>query len=190
VAIEEPPATRLIQRPGSAAALMPSEWRDPDDVTPGARRTPRAIAGWRTYDPLRKMMGHAASGISTAHVLAADLLREQVDLALLGFSAARPLIYVAQTPLPRWGLGPAALAQMRAVRSLRRVVGLFSPPQLLMLEVIVLRNITLRQWVLTRDPPSPAREEKRRLLIVLDRLAAHYEGEIESDLASGRRLPP
>jgi hypothetical protein len=82
------------------------------------------------------------------------------------------------------------MAQMRAVRSVRRVVLLFSAPQLVMIEAIILRNTTLRQWAMTRDPASPVKLEKQRLLIVLERLAQHYDGEVADDLAKGRRLPP
>jgi hypothetical protein len=169
---------------------MAASWVDPADLTPDARKVPRTVHGWRTYCPLRRMLGHPNSGIEPGHILAADMLREQVDLVLLGFAAARPLIYVAQSALPRWGLGPAAMAQMRAVRSVRRVVLLFSAPQLVMIEAIILRNTTLRQWAMTRDPASPVKLEKQRLLIVLERLALHYDGEVADDLAKGRRLPP
>ena len=169
---------------------MPSEWNDPADTTPDARRTPRTVQGWRSYDPLRRMLGHPRSGIEPMHILAADMLREQVDLALLGYAVTRPLIYVQQFSQPRWGLGPDAVKQMRAVRSLRRVVLLFQPPQLLMIEVIILRNTTLTQWAKTRVPAATVKLEKQRLMVVLDRLATHYDGEIMDDLAKGRRLPP
>ncbi len=168
---------------------MAAEWRDPDDITPGARRTPRSIAGFRRYDPLRKMSGHPNSGIGASHIHAADKFREQVDLATMGYAAVRPLIFVAQYAAPRWGLTRPEIARMRALRSVRRVMGLFAPPQLLLLEAIVLRNITLRQWVQATVPLSSSRLEKRRLMIILDRLAEHYEAEIEDDLARGRRLP-
>ena len=169
---------------------MAASWTDPADLTPDARRVPRTVSAWRSYDPLRRMLGHPRSGIEPMHILAADMLREQVDLALLGFSATRPLIYVQQFSQPRWGLGPDAVKQMRAVRSLRRVALLYQPPQLLMIEAIILRNTTLRQWSMSRVPASPVKIEKQRLMVVLDRLATHYDGEIMDDLAKGRRLPP
>ena len=169
---------------------MVATWVDPSDIKPNASHVPRRLTGFRSYDPLRRMLVHARSGIEPVHILAADMLREQVDLALFGYAAARPLIYVTQSAMPRWGLGPAAKAQMRAVRSVRRVVLLFHPPQLLMIEVIILRNTTLTQWAKSRDPASPVKTEKQRLMIVLDRLALHYQGEIANDLAIGKRLPP
>jgi hypothetical protein len=123
-----------------------------------------------------------------AHVRAADKLREAVDLATMGFSGQRPLIYVQQVPQPRFGLGPAALAQMRAVRSVRRVVRLFAPPQIDMLDWIVLRNLTLRQWTHRITPKLNAAAERRRLLVILDRLAEHFDAEVQDDIARGRRL--
>jgi len=188
--INDPPVSRLLQRPGSVAALMPAAWVDPDDIKPDAKHKPAAIAGWRSYDPLRKMAGHPNSGVGQGHILAADKLREQVDLATLGFSALRPLIYVSQFALPRWGLGPAAIAQMRAVRSVRRVVALFSPPQLLLLDAVILRNRTLRAYCLSSDPPASALLTKRVLLLILDRLAEHYDAEIQDEIARGKRLTP
>ena len=190
VEIEDPPASRLVQRPGAPAALMAGEWRDPSDTTPDARRVPRSVSGWRTYCPLRKMSGHPASGIAAGHIAAADMLREQVDLAMLGYSTVRPLIYVAQFSQPRWGLSRAEVEQMAALRSVRRAIKLFSLAELLMLESIVLRNMTLRQWVQACVPPSSSAIEKRRLLSILDRLAEHYDSEIQDDLARGRRLLP
>jgi len=180
----------MVQRPGAPAALMAGSWTDPTDLTPDARRVPRKVSGWRTYDPLRKLSGHPHSGITAEHIAAADMLREQVDLATLGHSTVRPLIYVAQFSQPRWGLGRGELEQLAALRAVRRVIRLFTPPQLVQLEAIVLRNITLRQWAQSRVPVSPSAVEKRKLLVILDRLAEHYDSEIQDDLARGRRLPP
>jgi hypothetical protein len=187
--LDAPPVARLKQRPGAQAALMPTEWRDPDDVTPGARRTPRTIAGWRTYCPLRKMSGHPNSGIGAQHIHAADMLREQVDIATMGYSGARPLIFVTQSVQPRWGLTISDVKQMRALRSVRRVVALFDGMQLRMLDAVVLRNITLRQWIIGCGGLTTTKHEKRRLMTILDRLSEYYDAEIENDLASGRRLP-
>jgi hypothetical protein len=187
--LDAPPASRLVQRPGTRAALMPTEWRDPDDITPGARRTPRTIAGWRTYCPLRKMAGHPNSGIGAQHIHAADMLREQVDIITLGYSGVRPLIFVTQSTQPRWGLSASDAKQMRALRSVRRVVLLFDAIQLRMLDAIVLRNVTLRQWVQGGGGLATSKHEKRRLMTILDRLSEYYDAEIEDDLARGRRLP-
>ena len=187
--LDPPPAARLKQRPGTPAALMAAEWRDPADTTPGARRTPRSIAGFRRYDPLRKMAGHPNSGIGANHIHAADAFREQVDLATLGYSTVRPLIYVAQFSQPRWGLSASDMKQMQAIREVRRVIRLFAPTQLIMLEAIVLRNVTLRQWVIGCGVVTTSKHEKRRLMVILDRLAEYFDADIENDLASGRRLP-
>jgi hypothetical protein len=167
---------------------MAGTWIDPDDIRPDARRVPRSITGLRRYDPLRKLSGNAHSGISALHIMAADSFREQVDLAMLGYSGVRPLIFVAQSPEPRWGLGPGALAQMRATRSVKRVLKLFDVAQLWMLDAIVLQNITLTQWTRSRDPVAAIRTEKTKLLVILDILAEYYDADVQDDLAKGKRL--
>ncbi len=182
------PALRLVEEPPSRHA-MPSTWRDPDDVTPGARRTPRTITGWRHFDPLRRMLLHPNSGLTAQHVQAADVLRECVDIATLGYSGTRPMIFVAQSHLPRTGMGPAALAMTRAQRVVRRVVKLFTPGELLLLQTVVLGNVSVREWTRHQDPPSSQLVEKRRLLLILDKLAEHFASDIEDDVARGRRLP-
>lgn len=170
---------------------MPAVWRDPEDITPGARRTPKEIVGWRTYCPLRRMSGHPNSGITAQHIMAADRLREQVDLATLGYSAARPLIFIAHAPASRYGLGPKEVDQMRAVREVRRVVKLFTIPDLDIIQSVLLANWSLRQWVAhpaCRSKSSAT--EKRKLLLILDRLVAHFDSDIEDELARGSRLTP
>jgi hypothetical protein len=169
---------------------MRADWTDPDDIRPNSSKAPRKIHGWRTYCPLRRMSGHPASGITERHIMAVDKLREQVDLAVLGYSAERPLIYVAQFPLPRWGLGQSAIEQMRAVRAVRRVMMLFSMPQLVMIEIILLKNASLREWTRRVMPPLHAETEKRKLMVILDRLVEFYKSEIKDDIARGRRLTP
>jgi hypothetical protein len=58
-----------------------------------------------------------------------------------------------------------------------------------MLDAIVLRNVTLRQWVQGGGGLATSKHEKRRLMTILDRLSEYYDAEIEDDLARGRRLP-
>ena len=169
---------------------MRGSWRDPDDTRPDAKRTPRSITGWRAFCPLRRMLLHPNSGVTAAHIMAADHLREQADLATLGYSGPRPMIFVAQSHLPRTGMGPAALAMTRAQRVVRRVVQLFTPGELLLLQTVVLGNVSVREWTKHQDPPSSQPVEKRRLLVILDQLAEHFDAEIEDDLARGRRLAP
>lgn len=148
------------------------------------------ITGWRSGDPLRRMLVHPRSGITAAHIAAADMLREQVDLATMGYSSARPLIFIASVPLPRFGLSPAALAMVRACRVVARVVKLFSRSELHLLQAVVLANVTLHAWTAHFDPPASPAVEKRKLLGILDKLVAHFDAEVQDDLARGRRLPP
>ena len=167
---------------------MLSTWRDPDDITPGARRTPREITGFRSYDPLRKLMMHPNSNVSVAHVMAADKLREAVDIAALGYSGERPLIYVAHQPQPRWGMSKPDIARTAADRIVRRVLRIFPATQIHMIEVVILRNVTVAVWA--RAHKTNQQIEMGRLLSILDRLVQYFESEIDDDLATGRRLPP
>jgi hypothetical protein len=169
---------------------MRAEWVDPSDIKPNASRVPRKIRGWRTYCPLRRMSGHPASGITDRHIMAADRLREAVDLATLGYSSERPLIHVAQYPLPRWGMSRSAVEQMRAVRDIARVGWIFGPAALALIDAVLLRNMSLREWTQRFDPPLHPAGEKRKLLAVLDRLVEHYDTEIKDDMAHDRRLAP
>jgi hypothetical protein len=169
---------------------MRGDWVDPDDTRPNASKTPRKVHGWRTYCPLRKMSGHPSSGMSIQHIMAADKFREQVDLAMLGYSSERPLIYVAQFPLPRWGMGPAAVAQLVAVRDVRRVMRLFTTPQLAMIEMILLRNLSVRQWCAHGGVSLNQALEKRKLMAILDRLVEYYDAELKDEIIQGRRLAP
>jgi hypothetical protein len=170
---------------------MRGDWTDPDDIRPNASKTARKIHGWRTYDSLRRMSGHPRSDVTMQHIMAADKFREAVDVATHGYSSERPLIYVAQFPQPRWGLGPAAVAQQVAVRDVRRVMKLFSDPEVMLLEAVVLRNMSVRQWVAHNELATlNAAMEKRRLLAILDRLVDYYAEELKDDIAQGRRLTP
>jgi hypothetical protein len=168
---------------------MRSSWRDPDDIMPDARRVPREITAWRRFCPLRKMSGDPRSGITAAHIMAADKLREVVDVATLGYSSERPMIFAAMAAQPRFGMSGADIARVAAMRSMTRVLRIFPPGQLVMLEMIVLRNVNLRAWTLAHDNANPA-VEKGRLLGILDRLAQHFDAEIEDDISRGRRLIP
>ena len=168
---------------------MRSEWRDPDDITPTARRTARVIQGWRSFCPLRRMAGHPASGITAEHIMGADKLRELVDVAAIGYSGDRPLVYVQTYPQPRMGLSASLVRQVQAARAVQRAVRPYTEAQLAMIEAIILRNTTLRAWTMTRTGAHP-NVEKGRLLAILDLLAQHFEWETADEVARGRRLAP
>lgn len=77
-----PPEIRLANH-----SVMRATWRDPIDISPNARRTAKEITGFRAACALRRMLHHdaARSSITEEHILAADLLRLQVDAVLIGF---------------------------------------------------------------------------------------------------------
>jgi hypothetical protein len=169
--------------------MMASEWRDPEDIMPSARRSPRMIKGWRTFCPLRRMSGHPSSCITAQHILAADKLRELVDVATIGYSGERPLIYVQTQALPRTGITASQIAAIQAARAVQRVGRLFTPMQCLMIEAVILQNMTVRAWTKTRTGAHP-NVEKGRLLAILDVLCQHFETEIQQELATGARDMP
>jgi hypothetical protein len=136
------------------------------------------------------MLAHPSSGITAAHIMAADKLRELVDLATLGYSNDRPLIYVQQTPLPRFGLGARAVEELDAARAVRRVIVLFPPLQLALIQAVILRNVSVRAWTSALPPPASQAVEKGKLLAILEILVQHFDAEVQDDLARGRRLPP
>lgn len=171
--------------------VMAADWTDPDDIKPNASHVPRRISGWRTYCPLRRMMVNRQSGVTAAHVMAADRLRESFDLARLGYTADRPLLFVSLPPQPRAGLTGADRARCAAFRDRDRALRLFSPSQLRLLEAVVVRNVSLHAWCRdqsTRSARFDAAVEKGRLLAILEVLAVYYQGEIREDLDHGRRL--
>ena len=154
---------------------MRADWVDPEDIKPNA---------------LRRMSGHPASGISERQIMAADKLREQFDMATMGYSGERTMVFIARCALPRWSLGPAAVAQLRAARDIRRVARLFSAAQLALIDAILLRNLSLREWSRSATPPLHPATEKRSLMVVLYMLAEYYDTELKEDLDNGRRLAP
>ena len=70
----EPPAARIaVNGARPVSAVMRGEWIDPTDIKPTAARTAKRINGWRSFDPLRKALNVANSGITVEHVMAADM---------------------------------------------------------------------------------------------------------------------
>jgi hypothetical protein len=123
-------------------------------------------------------------------------LREAVDLAALGYTAGRAeliLIGLATSPQPRAGPSEAELARSQAARVVDRALRGFTNTQRAMITAVILRNLSLRAWVAMRIADTGLRfdpnVEKGRLLGILDQLAAHFDTEIEEQLARGQRLP-
>jgi hypothetical protein len=177
-----PPEIRLANR-----SVMRTSWRDPDDVTPNARRAAREITGFRAACALRQMLHKdgARSSITDAHVLAADMLRAQVDAILYGFSGRReflPVQAIAYGPVS--GPSMAAIRTMKAWAPFRSAMALFSLAEKRLLTWVVLENRSVTSW-------CAAQRELGRLVLVpramqalvgiLDRLVDYY------DVADDRR---
>jgi hypothetical protein len=164
---------------------MRSSWRDPDDTTPGARRTPKEITGFRAACALRRMLHrHAASSsITEEHVIAADLLRLQVDAVLIGFSGRRELMPVQSLMYgPLTGPSMAAIRSAKAWKPLRRALALFTEAERRLLTWVVLENRSVTSWcaaLLERGLPALLNREMQMLVTMLDRLVEHYDVECD-----------
>jgi hypothetical protein len=194
--LDMPPSVRRSQRDGPTAVAK-AEWRDPDDVTPNASRYAREITGWRTYDPLRKMMVQSGSQVTTQHVAACDMLRQAADVAALGYSGLGQLDGVPVTDArygPKAGPASRSIAQVRALAVYQRAMRLFiCPGQIRLIHAVILGNSTLQRWCLTEGERlgcvlRPG-VEMGRLLSILDMLGAHFGTDIEEATNRGELLP-
>jgi hypothetical protein len=184
VTISDGPARVRQIHIGGAAAVMKAVWRDPEDNRTYVRRA-REISGWRTFCPLRRMAASRGSQITDEHIVAADLVRECADLALIGFSSragAVPIFVDAGGFGPRSGPAEAAIAQVYAMPALRRVVSRLTAGQQRMLAHFVLANRTMSEWCSV--VAGNAQVEMGRLLGMLDVLADLHNGEVETALAA------
>ena len=189
--LAEPAAVRQGARQG-ATAVMRTDWPDPDDLRPSAARTARRIQGWRTYCPLRRMLANPHTGIAAAHIHAADKLRELYDLARFGYSAALDPQAVHVAPAPRAGLSPAEMARAGAARALSRALAGYTLDEALLLAAVVLSNHSVSVWARVASERTGKRctvkAERIRLIGLLDRLARHFDAEIDHEVRAGWRL--
>jgi len=171
-------------------STMRAEWRDPDDIRPGAAKTARTVHGWRSYCPLRRM----GAAVSVGQIMAADKLRELYDVARVGYAPIQDGFYVATTPQPRPGPTAGEMQRARAGREYARAIRPFTPVQRSLITAIILDNKSVRAWTLYRQGMTgrhiDQRVEQGRLLAILDQLAAHFDTEIREELQHGWRLPP
>jgi hypothetical protein len=190
-----PPRATVRDRPAEGpTAVMHAAWRDPDDLNPRGR-TPREIKAFRTYDPLRMMLRRHGlhSSVTARHILAADRLREAVDLAAYGATGGSAWEAVGGGFGPSMGPGAVVLARLRAQSVVESVKGLYDPMERLLLGFVVLSNRSLTSWCLRRhdtDSPKMRRQETMLLVTLLDRLEAHFAAELDADLRAGRLLDP
>lgn len=182
---EGPAAVRQLARAGPTA-VMRASWRDPDDVRPNAARRAREITGYRTYCPLRRMLRQKGTQVTERHVIAADMLRAQVDLAVIG-RGARELLGLQRGFGPISGPSINAMLQLRAAIQAQRALARLGPSARVMLTEIVLFNRSIYAWCAARAGLD-AKIETGKLLGILDILADHYAAEIDEALSRGRVL--
>ena len=184
---EGPPRVRQVTGTGPTG-VMRSAWRDPDDVKPNAAHKAREITGYRTFCPLRRMMVQRGSQIEQRHVLAADFLRGQVDVAVIG-KGARPM-----DVLSRQGFGPvtgppgSALEQVLAQTQARRALARLGPLTRVLVAEVVPFNRAIQAWCRMVDPTREPKVEMGKLLAALEILADHYNAEIDEALKGGHML--
>lgn len=188
-----PARTRQIIGSGPTA-VMKDHWRDPNDTTPNASHRPREITGYRGYCPLRRMMASKGSQITTAHVMAADRFRTQVDLAMIGCGGERDGEPNHQGFGPHAGPSNGAILQATSSGAIKVALARFAASHLPMLIAIVLNNHSLHWWCAQSQArtgkTTPPDIEMGRLLTILDILADHYDTAIKADLAVGAILEP
>lgn len=182
---EDGPA-RVRQVTGTGpTGVMKSHWRDPDDMTPNASRRPREISGYRTYDPLRRLAAHKGSQFEHRHVLAADMLRGQVDIAVIGRGGRRMDEMLRQGFGPVSGPSGVAIEGVWARENAQRALMRLGPSTRLLVTAIVLMNCSVHAWCAETKPPRDAKLETGRLLAALDLLADHYAAEIDDAVSRG-----
>jgi hypothetical protein len=166
-------SNRLVQR---------ASWNDPaEGATISAARSAKQVKGWRSFCPLRRLLErtNGASGITIEHVTAADLLRMQYDIASLGLSGKRAQwVYIDSNFLPSAGPTTAALAQTRAIRTVRRAMRIFTAEQQDLVHCIVLQNWPISRWQKERGIGSHG-TATAKLVACLDLLVEHFDAEIE-----------
>jgi hypothetical protein len=187
LATDDPPYRRR-HRDGPAA-LLHTEWRDPDDTNPNHRQA-RQINGYRTFCPLRRMFRLTGTQITERHILAADKLRTAIDAATIGFSAERDLSLSVTAIMFGPLLGPSrnALLQAQAWRTARRALGIFTDEQRRMLTHVLLENRTIQSWAQSYEPPRNQQVEMGKLLAIVEILTLHFEAEIDEDIKRGRGI--
>ena len=167
--------------------VMKGTWRDPDDVKPNASHRAREISGYRTFCPLRRMMAHKGSAIEQRHVLAADLLRAQVDIAVIG-KGGRSMELTRQGYGPIAGPPRSALDGVWALTQAQRALARLGPATRLLVAEVVLFNKTIYAWSHAIAPARDPKIEMGKLLGGLDMLADHYATEIDEALSRGHML--
>lgn len=183
---EGPARVRQINATGPTG-VMRASWRDPEDMRPNARQ-PREISGYRTFCPLRRMMAHKGSQIEQRHVLAADMLRGQVDIAVIGKGGQSMQMLGTQGYGPVAGPPGSAVQRLWALAGARRALGRLAPATRALVAEVVLLNRSIQQWCHDTTPFKDAKIEMGRLLAALDVLADHYATDIDEALAKGHIL--
>jgi hypothetical protein len=168
-----PPPEAQIAR----GRVAPAEWLDPDAHPRGPVRT---VRHWRAFDPIRRMAEHmnGSGKVTVEHVAAADRLRWLWDVAKHGLSGRMPWRYHEKLQEAPTGPTRAALQQARAARQVEKCLKRFTQAQRELIDGIVLRCMTVSQWVRTYRRCSQT-TAARQLVAVLDRLVDYFKGEIE-----------
>ena len=177
---ERPAAARLVAQEGPAG-VMASTWRDPDDTTPTAARTPRQIHGYRTYCPLRRCRDQHGDrcAFTDLHIAAADELRRLADAVMIGFGGKRDLLPIQSiTYGPRTGPSMAAIKQAKAWPAYRSAMAPFASCQRDLIAHVLLMNWSLTRWVAqlqARGTRAALAHETGKLVACLDILARTHE---------------
>jgi hypothetical protein len=159
-------------------SAMRAEWHDPDDTTPSARRTPKAVHGYRRFDPLRQhVQRFGERSVFTPEMIdAADRLRGDYDGAAIGFSAPRDDGLPVTSVVYRPAMGPSRNAdrQLSCAARFERAWSLIEDQaERVLARIVVLENrsLTFAARTLGRSRDGLSDDLAR----VLDLLAQHYD---------------
>lgn len=174
----DPPDVRQ-GRPGGPTAVSVGEWVDPDDT--GATYRARQIKGWRRSCPLERMMAKdPRSGITTEQIAAANILRQAVDGATIGFTSPRDLGELASgLPGPRGGPSEADKRQAEACGIVLRALKPFDLGHLALLNAVLIDNYTVHAWCQMRGQPNRTAFFAGVLVTLLDILVKHFGAQVE-----------
>lgn len=160
---------------GGANAIEQTRWRDPSDVIPNASRRPRQVQGWRRACVLRRLHRIPGSMVTAEHIAAADTLRMEADMALIGFTPVRDDGGGGNSGKPSTGPSVLAVAQAYAMSRVSRVLGAFTPRQVALLQAVVMDNHSVDAWAKAREPKVQPQLAMGMLIAILDMLVLAYE---------------
>jgi hypothetical protein len=128
------------------------------------------------------MMLHKGSEITERHIIAADILRGQIDIAVIG-RGGRSMIALGTSFGPITGPPGSAVARVFAEVQAKRALHRLTASGRALITAVVLFNRSIKAWA--EEQGRDRKVETGKLIAALDVLADHYDDEIAAALARG-----